>query len=71
MPTITFFSSLASPHPFVRSGYHPFVPTCAQRVAIARNGGQGWPRLRATALAARSVLEGREHEATFGRVGNY
>jgi hypothetical protein len=44
--SLSFLRLLPPPHPFVRSGYHPFVPTCAQPIAIARSGGQGWHRLR-------------------------
>src|ERR1700724_1942566 len=48
--------------------HHPSVPTCAQpvpsRAAAVKDG-----RLRATAPAARSVLDGREHDGMLGRVG--
>jgi len=47
---------------------HSSVPTATIR-AVARSGGQGWPLFAATASAARSVLDGREHDGTLPRVG--
>jgi hypothetical protein len=41
----------------------------ARAAAGARSGCQGWPVFRATAAAARSVLDGREHDGNLERDG--
>src|ERR1700682_3648998 len=48
--------------------HHPSVPTCAQQCRRAQRRSR-MARLRATASAARSVLDGREHGGMLGRVG--
>jgi hypothetical protein len=54
-------------HPFVRPvpSFHPDL-RCTQFRRAQRPSRMA--RLRATALAARSVLDGREHDGTLGRV---
>ena len=52
-----------SVHPFVRLKDHPSVPTCPLW-GVAASGGQGWPK--ATASAARSVLDGRSPQRQAG-----
>src|SRR5215471_16875891 len=49
---------------------HPSIPTCAVLRADARSGSQGWPVFGPPLLAARSVLDGREHDGMLGRVGS-
>src|SRR5437899_2840271 len=46
-----------------------FRPDLRALLAVARSGGQGWPLFAATASAARSVLDGREHGGTIEPVG--
>ena len=66
MPVTRFWESLGSILLFDR--HHPSVPTCT-RDMLARAAAVKDGRLRATALAARSVLDGCEHDGMIERVG--
>ena len=48
-------------------GDHPSVPTCAAPSRRAQSGGQGWPDFGPPPPAARSVLDGREHDGSIVR----
>src|SRR6201997_5083429 len=54
------------PASFCSTADHPSVPTCAAP-AGARSGGQGWPVFGPPPSAARSVLDGREHDGRIVR----
>jgi hypothetical protein len=54
------------PASFCSTADHPSVPTCAAP-AGARSGGQGWPVFGPPPSAARSVLDGREHDGSIVR----
>src|ERR1700681_4889792 len=61
-------SGIGKSHPFVRSA-PSFRPDLRTISAVARSGGQGWPVFGPPLQRARSVLDGREHGGTLGRVG--
>jgi len=48
---------------------HLSAPTCTRLVPARAVAVKDRPRLRATASAARSVLDGREHDGMLNRVG--
>jgi hypothetical protein len=60
-PVVSFFCSTPQSHSSVPTAFHP---------GHCVSGGQGWPPpSAATASAARSVLDGREHGGTLSRIG--
>jgi hypothetical protein len=62
----TWEAEVGSPHPSVRPGtILPSRPAPAP--AGARSGGQGWPAFGPPPSAARSVLDGREHDGSIVR----
>lgn len=62
----TWEAEVGSPHPSVRPGtILPSRPAPAP--AGARSGSQGWPAFGPPPSAARSVLDGREHDGSIVR----
>jgi hypothetical protein len=62
LPLVSFFCSTPQSHSSVPTAFHP---------GHCVSGSQGWPPpSAATASAARSVLDGREHGGTLLRIGD-
>jgi len=62
LPLVSFFCSTPQSHSSVPTAFHP---------GHCVSGSQGWPPpSAATASAARSVLDGREHGGTLSRIGD-